>query len=60
MKKAFNKFMQMMGMLSAAGISPEAAKAAGIKIARPRFVAGDRFYQHLQYKRVNGKWKVRK
>lgn len=60
MKKIFNKFLAMMGMLSTAGIKPEAAAAAGIKIPKPRFVAGDHFYKHLQIKRVKGKWRVKR
>lgn len=27
---------------------------------KPRFVAGDKFYNHLRFKRVNGKWKCKK
>lgn len=60
MKKIFNKFLAMMGMMSALGISPDAAEAAGIKVPKPRFVAGDQFYKHLQFKRVNGKWRVKR
>lgn len=60
MKKIFNKFLSMMGMLSALGMKPETAEAAGIKIPRPRFVAGDQFYKHLQFKRINGKWRVKR
>lgn len=60
MKKVFNKFLAMMGMMSALGIKPEVAEAAGVKIPKPRFVAGDHFYKQLQYKRVNGKWKVKR
>lgn len=32
----------------------------GIKVPSERFMAGDQFYNNLRYKRVNGKWKVRK
>lgn len=60
MKKIFNKFLAMMAAMSAFSIKPEAAEAAGIKISKPRFVAGDHFYKQLSFKRVNGKWKVKR
>ena len=32
--------------------------AKGEKVdVKPRFVAGDKFYNHISFKRVKGKWK---
>lgn len=47
-------------ILEAAGITPRQARDAGFKVALPRFVKGDHFYMGISYKRVNGKWKVKK
>jgi len=60
MKKVFNMFRAIAAMLGASGVSHEEAKAAGIKVSKPRFNAGDRFYQHLTFKRIGGKWKVKR
>jgi hypothetical protein len=60
MKKLFNKFLTMMGMMNALGIKPEVAEAAGMKLPKPRFVAGDHFYKQLQFKRVKGKWRCKR
>lgn len=31
-----------------------------IEAVKPRFIPGDKFYNFLQYKCVNGKWKVKR
>lgn len=30
------------------------------EFVKPRFVAGDKFYNYMRYKRVDGKWRVKK
>jgi hypothetical protein len=60
MRGMYNKFLSLMGMMQALDIEPAAAKKAGVKIVKPRFVAGDHFYKQLSIKRVNGKWRVKR
>lgn len=30
------------------------------ELVKPRFVAGDHFYNYMRFKRVKGKWRVKK
>jgi hypothetical protein len=46
-------------LLNVLDVTPAEAREAGFKVNLPRFNFGDRFYQHLRFKRVSGKWKVR-
>lgn len=58
--KIFNDFFKMTGLLKAFGLNPSEAKAAGINIPKPHYVKGDHFYQYLSFKRIKGKWRVKR
>ncbi len=63
MRKVFNNLAVLMATLHASGANLNIAQAAGVelpKVKKPRFVAGDHFYNHLSFKRVNGKWRVKR
>jgi len=59
MRRSFNKMAMLSAVLAATGgIDPSTGEQRAAPKAR--FVAGDHFYNGLRYKRVNGKWKVKK
>lgn len=65
MKKVVNRFLEMMGMMGVASVSPADISPAEptptkVKRSKPRFVAGDHFYKLLSMKRVDGKWRCKR
>jgi hypothetical protein len=63
MRKQFNKVATLLATMSASGANLQTAMEAGVEMpkqSKPRFVAGDHFYNHLSFKRVNGKWRVKR
>jgi hypothetical protein len=65
MRKIFSKFLALLPMLSflSGNATSEKKGLPSVKAAaesNPRFVAGDHFYKHLSFKRVKGKWRVKK
>jgi hypothetical protein len=60
MRRSFDKLRAITSLVlgMTGGVDPE----TGEKKAAPkqRFVFGDHFYMNLNYKRVNGKWRVKR
>ena len=60
--KPVNEVEIAIAAAAAAGINinPDAPVGQGEKKIKARFVRGQRFYQFLPFKRVLGKWRVKK
>lgn len=60
MRRSFNKAMAIVNAILAqtGGIDPATGEKR--KPIKDRFVAGDHFYLGLPYKRIDGKWRVKR
>lgn len=61
MKGGFMRTLSLLAMIPAMfrGTKPNPVTGE-IEAVKPRFVQGDKFYNFLSRKRVNGKWRVKK
>lgn len=59
MRRSFNKLAMLSAILGlTGGIDPNTGEVK--TPPKQRFQAGDQFYLGLQYKRIDGKWRVKR